>query len=307
MVIKKIFLACSYDTGETDGQGNPIISTGCKFIVFRPLKDGQLKRITSFDIPDRDTDPNKLYSLNQESLEIDCDIWVSKGDLIGVYNLNLYVGKAVFDSDADATYYQTTGEAIGTFDPGKLLGNGNAGLLVYARSDYVQTALDIEVDLQNRINIDSIILDGATKTDSLEFNIARCLDINWQVDLFNKQHTTGYYDSFVLNYFSFDHDNEAYGLENLNDGIYSPSAGLAANSYTASDAGGVVTEGNHYFYVNGDEEWVGVVLHVGQYKSNQFVEGFTDDPIAIYSASVVDNATVLCFLLNREINECPKN
>ncbi len=283
--IKKIILACTYDTGGKDGDNDPIISTGCKVIIFRPQKDGSLKKVTYVDIPDKDEAAQRLYSTNQEILDIDCDIWVGRGDLIGVYNINLYVGKVLFSSEADASYYQADGESGSdgsSFDPGKLFGNGNAGLLVYARSDYIQQVLDMDVDLQRRINIDSIVLDGESKTQELEFNIARCLDINWQVDLLGSEYTTGYWDSLDSIWNTYEHDSVAYGIENLYDGVYSPSAGLAADNYSVAGSDPVVSQGNHYFYVNGDEEWLGVHHHTGEYISSPFVEDFNEDPMAIY-------------------------
>ena len=429
--IKKIFLACTYDTGTKDEDNNPILSTGSKIIIFRPQKDGSLKSVATVRIPDRNDFIEKLYSTTQETLEIDCDVWVGRGDLIGVYNINLYVGKVVFDSDADASYYQlsvdkgsnvsvalnkltsmsslydsvlypssaavdgdtdsfahtnanpgewwkvdlgeeyyisriylqkrsgygsrpenyyiqsaddyaftinvvnmvtasnetseditymwpsdfgivktrylrilshTTNQYLNiaefsvyifssygdpgtgeSFTPGKLLGNGNAGLLVYARNDYLQQVLEMDIDLQRRVNIDSIILDGESKVSELEFNIARCLDINWQTDLFGGTYTTGYYDSWDSIWNEYTHDSVAYGIENLNDGVYSPSAGLTADNYSVAGTDPVVSQGNHYFYVNGDEEWLGIYHHASsQYVSSPFVEDFTEDPIAIY-------------------------
>lgn len=259
-----------------DSDGNE--RSGCKVKIFRPRKDGTLKAIHSVDVPSRTS--GKLYSQSQEYITLDCDLIVNKGDLLGVYNVDVYVGKSLSE-DADALYYEVAGEAAGNFDPGDILGDGNAGLFFYGRSDFRQKKLSIEVDLGNRVNIEDVTVKGEAETEILEYNIARCLDIDWQVELFGESHDTGYWDSWNSVWVNYEHLNVAYGLDNLSDGVYIAEDGLAADNYTANDSNGVIPTNPHYFWVNGDEEWVGDLFHVGQYKSNAYVRNFEEDPIAL--------------------------
>lgn len=269
--IKKIYLVGSIEA-EDGG-----IRTGCKLKILRRNKEGQLKVIHTIDISDRVG--GKLYSKTQEYVAVDCDLWVNKDDLLGVYNVDLYVGKS-YSEEPDALYFQVSGEASGEFDPGILLGDGNAGFFFYARGDDLQRKLYIDIDLGKRVNVKEIDITGRSESNILEYNIARCLDIDWQVDLFAGTHDTGYWDSWNAQWINYNHANVAYGKDNLTDGIYGNENGLTAESYTASDSAGVVPTDPYYFYVNGDEEWVGVLFHIGQYKSDAYVRNFEDDPVA---------------------------
>jgi hypothetical protein len=253
------------------------VRTGCKIKIFRPNKSGRLKTIHTLDVPNRSG--GKLYSKTQEYVVVDCDLLVNKGDIIGAYNIDIYVGKS-YTQEPDALYYQVSGEALGTFDPGDLLGGGNAGFFFYGRGDDFQKKLHIDIDLGKRVNIEQIDIDGFSDSDVLEYNIARCLDLDWQVDLFGGTHDTGYWDSWNSWWVNYNHANVAYGKNNLTDGDYGNENGVAADGFSASDAGGVVPTNPHYFYVNGDEEWVGIHFHVGQYKSDPYVRNFDEDPIA---------------------------
>lgn len=269
--IKKIYVIGSM----VDEDGNE--RTGCKLKIFRRRKNGDMYTVHTIDIPDRSL--GKLYSKTQEYVAIDCDLWVNKGDLLGIYNVDVYVGKS-YTEQADAQYFQVDGNMTGEFDPGELNGDGNAGLFFYARGDDLQKKLVIDVDLGKRVNIEDIVVKGESENSILEYNIARCLDIDWQVDLFGETHDTGYWDSWMSEWKNFNHANIAYGIDNLTDGIHGNENGEAADSFAASDTNGVIPTNPHYFWVNGDEEWVGIHFHVGTYKSDPYVRNFEEDPIA---------------------------
>jgi len=283
--IHKISVAGTYDTGDEDGGGDPIYATNCKILLLRPTKDGSLRRVDSINIPNRSTSGSILWSNNTEAIELDCDWWVNKGDLLGIYNFSVYAGKTIFDSEPDATYFQISGlpASLIEFDPGPIKGNGNAGILVFARSDNLQTALVFDVDLTKRVNIKDVIIDGESKTTELEYNIARCLDISWNVDLFGGTHKAGYYDTLLSAYQEFTITDVAYGVDLLDDGVKIVDRGLASDTFSVTDAGGVVPDNPTYFHVNGDGEWVGIHHLVGTYRSEQYVKDFKEDPIAIYT------------------------
>lgn len=271
--VKKIYVVCS----QVDENG--VERSNCKVKVFRPKKDGTMKTVASINMPARQGG-GKLYSTMQESVVIDCDLWVNRGDILGVYNADLFAGKVIVTDEIDAAYFQISGEANGEFDPGFLKGDGSAGIFVYARSEDLQKKLVIDVDLGNRVNIENIVINGETETINLEYNVAQCLDIYWQVELFNETHDTGYWDVWNSIWVNHNHLNIAYGFSRLSDGTYSTENALAADSYTASDTTGTVVSNPKYFFVNGDEEWLGELFHIGQYKSNPYVRNFEYDPIA---------------------------
>jgi hypothetical protein len=306
--IKKINIACTLDQGwdysksPTPGENfqGRLEATNCKVKILRPKRSGNLEVVCSLDIPNRDYSGGRLYSVHQESVEIDCDIWVNKGDYIGIYNANLYIGKSISGTEVDALYYQIDGEPNGEFDPGKLYGDGLGGLLVYARSDEIQDKLVIDIDLGNRVNIEDIDIYGSVKENNIEFNIARCLDVNWSVDLFGGQHYTEITNDILgLEYrfpFQFLHNNIAYGIDKLDDGIKIVNNGIAADGYIGGQeniyqhsttygppgfvANSFVPINPQYFFVNADSEWLGIYQHIGSNQSRPIIVEFDQDPIA---------------------------
>ncbi len=302
--IKKIYVACTLDQGYESVSSNPpatsyegrLEATGCKVKILRPRRNGNLEVIHSIDIPDRDYSGGRLYSFVQESIDLDCDVFVNKGDLIGIYNANVYGGKSISGNEIGALYYQVNGEVTGEFDPGNLQGNGISGLLIYARSDKKQDKVVLDVDLGDRVNIKDINIYGTVENSDLEYNIARCLDVNWSIDLFGGKHQTAYVNLRAgLEYqftYTYEHENIAYGIARLSDGIKIVKDGYAASGYTVGDesvSGAhssdltttfVVTD-PQYFFVNGDQEWLGIYQHKkSTYAANPFVQGFRGDPIA---------------------------
>ena len=302
--VKKIYAACTLDQGYESVSTNPpatsyegrLEATGCKVKILRPKRNGNLEVVYSLDIPDKDYSGGRLYSYVQESIDIDCDIWVNKGDLIGIYNANVYVGKSISGDQVDALYYHVNGEVGSEFDPERLYGDGISGLLIYARSDKIQDKLVLNVDLGSRVNIEDINILGSVENVSLEYNITRCLDINWNVNLFGGEHQTGYTnlrlgEDYMLAY-TYEHANVAYGLDKLSDGIKTVTDGYAGSGYIVGDesvsgadspnlTSTFVVADPQYFFVNGDQEWLGIYQHKkSNHAANPFVQGFSEDPIA---------------------------
>jgi hypothetical protein len=303
--INKIFAAITLDVGDfTRGENDATRKAnqlyGAKVVFFRPKRDGSISLLPfSVDIEDRDFSDNRLYSAIQEYIEIDCDIFVNKGDLIGIYNANVYIGKSSVSQEVDALYYSGPDIPVENITLQQPSGDGSGGLLVYACSSQIQDKLVVDIDLGHRINIESINIDGEVENTALDFNIARCLDINWNVELFDEDHTTYYVQDVgglqVPKFFN--HPNTYYGKNRLNDGVKISSAGLAAESYSVElstsysnyesasgkqDGGvGVVLSDAKYFCLNGDQEWLDTYLHVGNNKYDQKVlDDFERDSIA---------------------------
>lgn len=275
-MINKIFIA---GTLYKETVGNVAeYNENAMVLILRPKLDGSLAIIHTIEIPDRDD--SNYYSTLQESIELDCELFVNRGDLIGLYNVNLYTGYVNVLGDIDASYYQIDGCPTTTFTPGILKGTGSAGLLFYARSSYLRDTLSITVDLGYRYNIEALTFNSSMETSEyIEYNIASCLDINWKVDLFNGTHTTGYYDIYSSAYREFEHYNIAYGVNKLSDGIIINDS-IAWDSYTTPSEGELIVSNPSYFFVNGDCEWLGIYQHTGADKTAQYVSNFEDDPIA---------------------------
>jgi F5/8 type C domain len=269
-----------------------------KIMFFRPLKGGNIKVLPiELSINNRVIEEGKLYSCIQEYVELDCDIFLNEGDLIGVYNANMYRSKGITGDEVDALYYQVPGKASGIIEVREPSGNGASGLLLYARSNQMQSRLSLNIDLGNRLNITDIDIVGRAEENKLVYNIAKCLDVRWEVDMFGEDHTTGYIISYrPLKKEYQNHPNLYYGKDCLNDGIKTVPDGIAADSFSVETIShgyrsweaavgkknggrGTIVNGAKYFQTNGDEEWLGVYVHVDQTGPFAY-EDFEEDPIA---------------------------
>ena len=272
-------------------------SSNAKIMFFRPIRGGNIRVLPiELDINNRLIESGNLYAATQEYIELDCNLFLNKGDYIGVYNANVYRSKGITGGEVDALYYQVEGKASGVLEVRAPIGNGSSGILLYARSNQIQNRLALNIDLGHRTNIMDVNIVGRSEENKLVYNIARCLDVRWEVDLFNEDHTTGFIISYrPLKKAYFNHPNIFYGKDCLNDGIKTVPDGLAADSFTIDyknnyrsleaavhkkDGGlGVIPQGTKYFHINGDEEWLGVYLHANQIDPFA-IDDFQEDPIA---------------------------
>jgi hypothetical protein len=251
-----------------------------KIKICRPHRNGELTVIHSLDLPTKES--NKIYTTYPLSYKIDCNVLVSKGDLIGVYNADLYVGVSMTGLP-DATFYQVSGNISGKFDPGKPYSFGVAGLAVYGRSDRYQTNSILEIDMGNRVNIEQIDIYGKESSGYYDFNLCSCLDVSWDVNLFGESHhhlalrwTDGTRQTFT-------HTNIAYGEDCLDDMVITADNGKQGDSYYTDN--GVATSGPHaYFYVNGDAEWLYSYACTGRTEFcnpwfPELLAGFERDPV----------------------------
>ena len=271
-----------YSNGEW-GLGR-LYTTGVKLKIFRPRNNGLLEVVAEATFVDRDLPSTVLTSSRQEYTEIDCDLFVNKGDLLGVYNISLYYGRTLNYNTIDASYYEIEGDlAIGTlFDPGQLKGDGNAGLLIYARSNQKQNNLSLQIDLKNRINVKSVKIKGFVIDNDIEYNLMRCVDFTWDVNLFGRSHNTQFRHALDMGrIYRYTVPNTTYGINRLNDGIYTVPNGRAADSFImVGPTTGVVPNNPYYFFVNGDQEWLKVHYWPEYWRGYCHVDGFVEDPIA---------------------------
>jgi len=284
------------DRGAYDSKRKEVQLSGAKIMFFRPLKNGDLRVLPmEVEIADRDYDDGALYAAVQEYVELECDLFVNKGDLIGVYNANIYRSRSISGAEIDALYYQIDGKASGDLQVRQPTGQGSSGLLLYARGNQQQNRLVLDLDLGKRINVKNIHVVGDPIDERLEYNVARCLDINWDIDLFGEDFTDGYVYRYrpLIKHF-YNHPNLFYGKDCLTDGIKTAPDGLAAESFQAkygtyytshasaigkkNGGQGMVLTNAKYFGVNGDCEWLAVFYHVNR-PSPFSVGDFERDPI----------------------------
>jgi len=255
-----------------------------KIKICRPKKDGTMEVIHSFTF-----DPklnNVLYTKRPLTYRVDTDVLVEKGDLIGVYNADIYVGVSITGLP-DASFYQYSGEVSGTFDPGRLYSFGVAGLAIYAKGDRRQTNAVLDIDMGDRVNIEQVDIYGKEESEYFEFNLASCLDVTWDVNLYGQDHFHGGYNLWTGQPFYNTHTNLYYGKETLDDMITTPDGGQVGDSYTSNQFDtGITTLGTHtYFYVNGDAEWLysGDPNEIAEYHWPYDIRnsgGFARDPIS---------------------------
>lgn len=231
-----------------------IVDALSKIKILRPHKDGSLTVVHSLDLPlENDT---YMYTSNPIVYRVDCDILVERGDILGIYNANLYVGVSALNLP-EAIFTQVTGDATGTFTPDDPLSFGVGGFAIYARGDRWQTNTILDIDLGNRINIEEMSIYGKEESESFEFNIACCEDVGWEVDLFSESHQHSGINWANGDRFTDTHQNIYYGLDCLDDCIRTADNGQVGTSY-GRDSNGLWTAGDSYsyFYVNGDAEWL---------------------------------------------------
>jgi hypothetical protein len=267
--LEKIYLN---GVANTDGSS--------KWMIFRPKLDGTLTRIASGSIgitPPLGT--NEVLTVEPGVYVTDVstsDVFVRRGDLLAVYNVDLHTG-SYGGTKADAMYYAIDGEATGTFVPGAPAGAGEAGLPIYARGRDTKNKAVVDIDLGKRLNLDTIKISGFEDTRDLEYNVAIAQSATFSADVFGA-HTICYNPSPILRV-CFERTNAAFNLQALNDDVLFAENGIAGfGNGGPSGLGGANAAGATYFYVNGDGEFIGVNEFVNQ-GGERF--DFNRDPVGI--------------------------
>jgi len=243
---------------NNNGRLNTIYVSGIatdksKVKILRQHSNGDLEVIYTFNFPQ--VNDNYLYTTRPNVYRIDCNVLVEKGDLIGIYDVNLYVGKNLSNLP-DATFLVFNGEVSGRVDrkTAEFYAFGLGGFAVYARSDRRQTNVILDIDLGERVNVGTVDIFGREESECFEYNVALCLDVAWEVNLFDGTHYHSGFNWANGTPWAVTHRNIAYGIECLDDGIVTADNGHLGTVYFDN---GLATNGPHsYFYVNGDAEWL---------------------------------------------------
>ena len=223
-----------------------------KVLILRPHKNGDFTVVSELSfLPTT----GAMYTKRYVTYRIDCNILVNKGDVFGFYNIDVTTPFNHLMGTPNAVYFKVSGKPTGRFSPGSVQAYGTMGFAFYARSDRLQTNAILDIDLGQRTNIESVSVFGRELNDYFEYNIACCLDVSWDVNLYGSTHRhnisgpDSYYGQHVY------HDNIAYGISCLNDCRRSSDNGQQGDTYTLGSTGMITTGDHAYFYVNGDSEW----------------------------------------------------
>ena len=251
-----------------------------KLKVLRPHNNGSFTVVASVLLYEHIED--RVYTTKPIVYKLDCDILVNKGDLLGIYNTDVYVGATIKDLP-EATFCQYSGDVSGKLEKTSVYSYGVGGFSFYARGDLTQNNTILEIDMGYRLNVSEFKIFGQELSNYFEFNIASCLDLNWSVNLFGNSHNHQGTYLTTNESWTTTHQNISYGHECLDDSVVTADNGLQGSSYGSDN--GLATFGQHaYFYVNGDAEWLysrdcgdPAEFCDNQYASN--VTGFTKDTI----------------------------
>jgi len=262
-------------------------NTASKIVLIRPFKNGDAEIINEVELSE--INKNSITTTSDVTYSVDVDWLVNKGDLIGFYNIDVLCPFSLYGrvmaygtqkkekEKANAVYFAVDGIPEGVFTIGKPKSQGVIGMSFYARSSRMQDDIKLDIDLGKRFNIKEFSVYGVEFKTFYEYNIAACLDINWQVNLYNDTHKHEVWSCFYELGRIVVHRNKYYGLEALSDCITTPDNGEQGQGYSRSSLGGPIrvegssrlqdsdpdtyhglaTIGTHcYFYVNGDAEWL---------------------------------------------------
>lgn len=245
--------------------GIPDTAGGTKWKIFRPRLDGTLDFIAEGVIGQTNIVPNPsgglvlttepgVFAANVSA----SNVFVRRGDLLGVYNTKLHVGSFGVIKP-DAMYYEFEGDVTTTVTPEAPIGAGEAGLPIYAKSSGTKRQAVVDIDLGRRLNLDSIDISGEESSTDLEYNLAVANSTNFSADV-RGDHTICYVINTVTGQRAcFVRPNTVFNLQALNDDVLYAENGITSfGSPGTAGLGGATTPGATYFYVNGDAEHLGV-------------------------------------------------
>ncbi|KKM19001.1 hypothetical protein LCGC14_1660040, partial [marine sediment metagenome] len=273
--------------GVLDTAGNS------KWKIFRPQFDGSLDFVAEGVIGKTEITeiPSGGLVITNEPGVFTSDvsssnIFVERGDLLGIFNASLHLG-AIGPSKPDAIFYEITGDITTTIiAPPVPSGAGEKGLPLYATGGGTKHRAVIDVDLKRRLNLNKITFFGEEETRDLEYNVATATTSTFNTDV-TSSHTICWVFNIVQDFRTCDSRvNTPFNIDALNDNIVLAENGVSAfgspaasNSSTLGGSlGGFTAAGATYFYVNGDAEFLGVHELAGRGAESY---GFHRDPIAI--------------------------
>jgi hypothetical protein len=220
--------------------------------ILRPKLDGTYLVVDRVLIPQEIE--GGLYTQDHTTQYIPCHILVSKGDVLAVYNVNIYAAISQTQKNIDACFFRLPGKPEGIIKPTIPKATGTIGFHVFCHSFRKRDSLILDIDFGQRVNLNNLYLKGEEYIDKFEYNVAICEDVSWYVDCRGEDHVHNLLYCSAGSYFER-HKNIPFGVDCLSDGIITLNGGKQGDAYTRT-SDGIVTLGKHtYFYVNGDGEW----------------------------------------------------
>ena len=126
-----------------------------KVYIIRPNKNGLAKIVYELEMSLED--PDLRYTKDHVTFRVDCDVIVSKGDLIGFYNLQVLAPFSAKTQTPNTVYFQidcgADGPGSDNFSLGTPKSKGVIGLSFYARSNRLQSDIQLDIDIGERTNI----------------------------------------------------------------------------------------------------------------------------------------------------------
>jgi hypothetical protein len=274
---------------------NGVLDTtgGSKWKIFRPKLDGTLEFIDEGSIGTTTITQNPggglvlttepgVFVANVSS----SNIKVRRGDLLGIFNASLHVN-TLGTTKEDALYYSISGDITTNITPPPPSGAGESGLPIYARGSGTKHRAVVDIDLNRRLNIDKIRVKGDEDLIDLEYNIAVATSAVFSVDTPGDHTVCWVFNENTGARVCDERSNTAFNVAALNDNVILSENGISSfgSRITNSDLtslgstlGGANVLGATYFYINGDEEFLGT-FEFADRDPQSF--GFFRDPIAI--------------------------
>lgn len=244
---------------------------GSKWKIFRPQLNGTITLINEGVIGKTTIiqDPNNGLVLSTEPGVFTVDLTlanvkVRRGDLLGIFNVSMHVG-AAGTRKVDAMYYSVDGDVQGNITPPQSSGAGEAGLPIYAIGLNTKKQAVVDIDLQRRLNINTIQVFGEENARDLEYNIGVANSTVYNTDV-PGSHVVCYVNNISLGTRDcFNRPNAGFNLPALNDDILFAQNGISSfGDPGINGLGGATVAGATYFYANGDGEQLGIFDLIGR-------------------------------------------
>lgn len=215
---------------------------------FRPKKDGSLVLINESSIGLQTS--GQLYTRAPDSHKISVNWYVHRGDLIGIYNpIRVFTGNDP-NASADAVYLQYDGDLIDAANVKTLKGQGIRGIGLYGKGDDLQRRAVYDLQFDGKQTIEYIEIKGKQLVQDIEYNLLAAVNNGVSVTATvtgTHIHETEDTNGLIQN---ITHNNVAYNVASLTDGVDLPSNGFLGTFQTN-------VAGASYFYISGDGEFAG--------------------------------------------------
>lgn len=215
---------------------------------FRPTSDGKLTLVNETALGLQTS--GQLYTRTPDSHKIGVNWYVHRGDLIGIYNpIKVFTGNDP-NKTPDTLYLEFEGDVVGAVTPVEVLGQGSAGIGLYARSKDLQKRGSYDLEFSDGQTVEYLDIKGRITSSKVFYNLCAAvgqgLSVTATVTGTHVHATTNNLGLLEL----ISHNNVAYNVAALTDGVQQASNGFLG-TFQSNVAGA------SYFYISGDGEFAG--------------------------------------------------